>query len=211
MKGVDGMNLKEDAIRTYEKILNGEQKTFSPYFFQPQHRKERLITLIRYLIEEKLGFTPEEALEKLTMEHIKQYQLTCILRYIDKPVEFADDDVRHLVYFAYPHLPQPTVEELAISVYKDVLEGRRKTFPKNYFLNGELGEKRAIICFRYLCEEILKLPLEEIPKVFSGTNAFNLLAKYKLKIVMNILFFSTADLLRTCYPELFEKKESPSS
>lgn len=199
------MNIRDNTIMIYEKILSGEQKSFSPYFFQPQHRKEKLITLIRYLIEEKLGFTPEEALEKLTMDHIKQYQLTCILKYIDKPVEFLDDDVRHLVYFAYPHLPRPTEEELAIMVYKDVLAGKRKTFPKNYFLNGELGERRAIVCFKYLCEEILKLPLEEIPKTFSGVNGLNILAKYKLKIIMNILFFSMTDLLETCYPNLFSK------
>lgn len=202
------MDEKEFVITTYEKILNGEQKSFSPYFFQPQHRKKRLIILIQYLIEEKLGFTPEEALEKLTMKHIEDYQLSCILKYIDKPVEFADDDVRQLVYFAYPELPRPTVEELAIMVYKDVLAGKRRTFPKNYFLNGEWGEKRAITCFRYLCEEILKLPPEKIPEVFSGVEGLKILAQYKLKIIMNILFFSMTDLIETCYPELFNKQQA---
>lgn len=198
------MDTKESVVLTYEKILSGEQKSFSPYFFQPQRRKERLMILVSYLIEEKLGFTPQEAIEKLTMDHLKEHQLVCILKYIDKPVEFLDDEVTHLVYFAYPDLKMPTDEELALKVYKDLLAGKRKTFPKNYFLNGNLGEKRAVVCFKYLCEELLKLNKEDIPKVFNGTQSLKILAEYKLKIIMNILFLSVVDLLETAYPGEFQ-------
>lgn len=193
------MKPMDEAILTYEKILAGEQKSFSPYFFQPKHRKSRVETLIKYLIEEKLKMTPEEALKKLDLDTVKKWKLDCVLKYVDKPVEFSKEDVRHLVYFAYPELPKPTEEELAIMVYKDVLAGKRKTFPKNYFLNGELGERRAITCFKYLCEEILNLDKEGIVKTFSGTKGLQVLAKYKLKIIMNVLFFSTVDLLETAY------------
>ena len=30
------MSITEETILTYEKILSGEQKAFSPYFFQPK-------------------------------------------------------------------------------------------------------------------------------------------------------------------------------
>lgn len=193
------MNSRENVIQVYEKILNGEQKTFSPYFFQPQYRNKRVVNLIRYLIEEKLHMTPEEALEKLTLDTVKEYQLDCILKYVDKPVEFPDNSVQHLVYFAYPELPRPSVKDLAIMVYKDVLEGKRKTFPKNYFLDGAVGEQRAVYCFRYLCEEILKLSKEEIVKTFLPSSGLKVLAQYKLKIIMNVVFISNVDLLKTAY------------
>lgn len=194
------MNTKENVVQIYEKILNGTQKTFSPYFFQPQHRKERLGILLRYFIEEKLGYTSEDALEKLTLADFKKYQLVSILKYIDKPVEFLDDDIRHIVYFAYPEMPQPSKKELVLMAYGDLLCGRRKTFPKNYFLGGEEGEERAIICFKHLCENILGLTKEEIVQTFAGSDALRILAQYKLKIIMNILFNSTVDLLESVYP-----------
>lgn len=203
-KGEFEMETRDSIIMTYERILNGEQKTFSPYFFQPQHRKEKVTVLLQYMIEEKLGFTPEEALEKLTMQHMIDWHLQCVLKYIEKPVEFLDEDVRHAVYFAYPDLPRPTEEDLALMVYKDVLEGRRRTFPKNYFLNGELGERRAVICFRHLCEDILKLDKKGIYETFGNTGGLKVLAEYKLKIIMMVLFFSMIDLLETAYPGEFD-------
>lgn len=193
------MSITEETILTYEKILSGEQKAFSPYFFQPKRRMARVETLIRYLIEQKLKMTPEQALRELDLDTLKEWKLDCIVKYVDKPVEFSKEDVRHLVYFAYPELPKPTEEELAIMVYKDVLDGKRRTFPRNYFLNGSLGERRAITCFKYLCEEILKLDKKGITETFSGTKGLEMLAKYKLKIIMNVLFFSMVDLLETAY------------
>jgi|LSQX01.3.fsa_nt_gb hypothetical protein len=199
------MDTKDSIILTYENILNGKQKAFSPYFFHPSHRIKRITTLLQYLIEEKLGYSPEEALEKLTLQDVKKYKLTCLFKYIDKPVEFSKENVQHLVYYAYPDLPQPSVKELALQVYADVLAGKRKTFPKNYFLNGELGEERAIICFKHLCEDILKLTPEEIIETFARSSGLKVLSKYKLKIIMNVLFFSTVDLLETAYPGLLNE------
>lgn len=198
------MDTREYVIQTYEKVLAGQQKGFSPYFFQPQHRKEKIQHLIRYLIEEKLKMTPEEALEHLNKKVLQEYQLTCVSKYVPKPIELADDDMSHLVYFAYPHLSQPTEEERTIRVYDEVLSGRRKTFPKNYFLNGEIGEKRAILCFKHLCEDIMKLKKEDIPKLFVGSNGLKLLAQYKLKIILNIIFSSTIELINTAYPGEFD-------
>ena len=196
---MEQVDTRENVINIYEKILSGEQKTFSPYFFQPQYRNERVVCLIRYVVEEKLNVTPEKALEMFDADLVNKYQLDCILKYVDKPVEYLDENMQHLVYFAYPELPKPTTKDLAIMVYRDVLEGRRKTFPKNYFLGGPVGEERAVYCFRYLCEDILKLDKKQIVETFLPSSGLQVLAKYKLKIIMNILFFSNIDLLKTAY------------
>lgn len=193
------MNLYEETVATYEKILSGEMKAFSPYFFQPKNRAEKVKYLTQYLVEEKLKLTPEKALQELDLGTMKEWNLDIIAKYVDKPVEFGKENVNHLIYFAYPDLTKPSEEELAIMVYNDVLEGKRKTFPKNYFLNGHLGERRAITCFKYLCEDILKLDKEGIAETFKDTSSLKILSKYKLKIIMNILFFSVTDLLETAY------------
>jgi hypothetical protein len=151
------------------------------------------------VVEEKLKMTPEEALKVFDADLVNKHQLDCILKYVDKPVEFSDDNMQHLVYFAYPELSRPTTRDLAIMVYNDVLEGKRRTFPKNYFLGGPIGEERAIYCFRYLCEEILKLNKKQIVETFLPSSGLKVLAKYKLKIIMNILFLSNIDLLKSAY------------
>lgn len=196
------MDIKENIISTYEKVLNGDQKAFSPYFFQIQYRKERIETLIRYFVEEKLKITPQEALKEMTTDLLIEYKLNIILKYIDKPVEFVENDARHVVYYAYPDLEQASVSELAICVYKEILDSRRRIFPKNYFRDGDVGEERAIACFKYLCEEVLHLSDSEIKETFMTSKGLEVLSKYKLKIIMNILFFSPIDLLQCAYPNI---------
>ena len=64
-------------------------KSFFPYFFQPKRRMARVETLIRYLIEQKLKMTPEQALRELDLDTLKEWKLDCIVKYVDKPVEFS--------------------------------------------------------------------------------------------------------------------------
>lgn len=190
-------------INTYEKILSGELKSFSPYFFSPLYKKKRLKNLIKYLIEEKLKITPEEALKTLTTKTLKEYKLYNIIKYIEKPVELDKNDISYIVYFAYPSLNPPNQKELTIEYYKKVLSNKKKSFPKNYFFDGLLGEKRAKYCVKYLCEDVLKLKEEEIPTKLT----VEVLRDYKLKILLTVLYFSMFDLITTVYPDRYDEKD----
>ena len=199
------MNNKEETIIVYERLLNGKAKSLSQFFFQPSHLNERLQILIKYVIEEKLCITPEEAVTNFTFDVLNEYKLKSILKYIKKPDEYDENNLAYVVYYAYPHLPQPSCEELSIRTYKEVLDGTRKNFPKNYFLHSVYGEERATHCFRYLCENILEYDKEKILEVFSNSKCLELLSQYKLKIIMNVLYNSTTDLLESAYPDIFDK------
>ncbi|MFW6025080.1 MAG: DUF4046 domain-containing protein [Candidatus Woesearchaeota archaeon] len=192
------------TIKTYEKVLNGEIKSFSPYFFDLRYRKKRIITLIQYLIEDKLNMKPEEATKILNLKLLKQYKLDCLLKYVKKPIELDKQDVSHLIWYAYNNeVKRPTDEELTIMMYKKVLSGELKNFPKNYFLDGLRGEKKVGYCLKYLCFEILKLKKDEIPK----TITVDILKKYKLKIVLNNLYLSVFDLIISVFPNEFSAKD----
>lgn len=190
-------------VFAYEKVLSGELKTFSPYFFNMRYRKKRLTTLIKYLIEEKLGMTGEEALTKLDKATIKKYKLQCILKYIEKPVELEKNDLSYIVYYAYPELNPPTNKELTLEYYKKVLNQEKRNFPKNYFSDGLLGEERSVHCVRYLCEEILEIDRKDIPKKLT----VEVLTQYKLKILLTALYFSMHDLITSVYPNEFSYNE----
>lgn len=192
------------AIETYKKILNGDIKTFSPYFFEIRYRKHRICQLVRYLVEEILKITPEEALTKVDLEILKKYKLDCLLKYIEKPVELEKTDCSHLIIYAYKgKVREPGAEELTIRMYKKVLAGKVKNFPKNYFLNGIRGEERVKYCVSYLCFEVLKLTEEEIPKKLTA----EILKKYKLGIVLSLLYFSVQDLIFSIYPGKYKAKD----
>lgn len=199
------MNNKEEVVMVYEKLLNGKAKALSQFFFQPKYMHERITLLLKYVIEEKLCITPEEALTKLTMDVMNEYKIKGVLKYIDCPDEYGPENLGYVVYYTYPELEKPTCKELAIKVYKEVLDGTRKNFPKNYFIHGTYGEERAIHCFKYLCEDILNFDKKQIVDTFGKSEGLVVLSQYKLKIIMNMLFSSTTDLLQTVYPNIFSE------
>ena len=192
------------TIYTYQKVLSGEIKTFSPYFFELRYRKKRICELVRYLVEEILKITPEEALTKVNLKVLKKYKLDCLLKYVEKPIELDKNDVSHLIIYAYKgQVPEPTSEELTIRLYKRVLSGELKNFPKNYFLDGLKGEEKVKYCIKYLCFDVLKLKKEEIPKKLTS----EILKEYKLKIVLNVLYLSMYDLITSVFPGEFTSED----
>jgi len=199
--GVSGFNF---TIHTYQKILNGEIKTFSPYFFELRYRKKRICELVRYLVEEILKITPEEALAQVNLKVLKKYKLDCLLKYVEKPIELEKNDVSHLIIYAYKgQVPEPTAEELTIRLYKRVLSGELKNFPKNYFLDGLRGEEKVKYCVKYLCFDVLHLKKKEVPKKLTP----EILKEYKLKIVLNILYLSMYDLITSVFPGEFKSED----
>ena len=189
---------------SYEKVLTGEKKAFSPYFFEIEHRNATVTILIRYLIEKKLKLTPEEALNVLTNDLLKEYKLFILLKYVKVPLEYKGDEAKYLVYYGYKNtlkqLREPSQKELTESLYKKVLSGELKTFPKNYFLDGINGEEKVKICLEYLCNEILHIKKEDYLEVLT----IDLLKEYKLKIVLSVIYSSILDMLASLYPDDFE-------
>lgn len=188
-------------IFMYEKILSGEVKNFNAYFFSTAYKQKRLVTLVRYLIEKKLKISPQEAIEKLSKRVFEQYKLTSVLKYIERPPELEKSDFSYVVYYAYPDIPHASQEELTIELYKKILNNTKKSFPKNYFYDGDKGEERAKYCIKYLQETILKINIKEFYRILDP----DLLKKYKLKILLNVLYLDTNDLLNSVYGKEFKK------
>lgn len=196
------------VIERYKRILSGEQKRFSPYEFEDiQYRKKKIQLVLRYAIEQVKGWTPEEAREMLSMKDVKELKLHLVRELIEPPVEAKPNDVYYLVEYAYPYLPRKTEKEKVMWVYQEVLEGKRRHFPLHYFQSVN-GEERAKICFEHMWKNLLKLSdIYSLPKLFYKTErAYAILRKYKLKILVDTLYFSPYDLVTEMYPELANPK-----
>lgn len=191
-------------IERYKRILTGQQKRFSPYEFEDvQYRKQKVQLVLRYAIENVKRWSPEQAREELSISDVKDLKLHLIREYIEPPIEAKNNDVYYLVEFAYPYLPRQTEQQRVIWVYREVLSGLRRHFPLHYFQSVR-GEERAKICFDYLRKELLQVKnIREIPVIFTKTErAYSILRKYKLKILVDTLYFSPFDMVTQMYPEL---------
>ncbi|UFJ40585.1 hypothetical protein LOK74_21615 [Brevibacillus humidisoli] len=191
-------------IERYKRILNGQQKRFSPYEFEDiQYRKKKIQLVLRYAIEHVRQWTPEQARERLSIKDVKELKLHLVREYIEPPVEAKPNDVYYLVEYAYPYLPRPTEEQKVMWVYQEVLAGVRRHFPPHYFQSVK-GEERARICFDHLWKNILNIQDERmLPQIFSKTEqAYRILRTYKLKILVDTLYFSPYDLITELYPAL---------
>jgi hypothetical protein len=191
-------------VDRYRRILMGEQKRFSPYEFEDaQYRKQKVQLVLRYAIENVKKWTPEQARRELSLRDVKELKLHLVREYVEPPIEAKPEDVYYLVDYAYPYLPRISEEQRVLWVYKEVLSGLRRHFPPLYFQSVK-GEERAKICVDYMFDELMNLQdIYELPKIFGKTErAYSLLKKYKLKILVDSLYFSPFDMLTEMYPEL---------
>jgi hypothetical protein len=191
-------------VERYKRILNGEQKRFSPYEFEDaQYRKQKVQLVLRYAIEQVKKWTPEQARKEMSIKDVKELKLHLVREYIEPPIEAKPQDVYYMVEYAYPYLPRMTEKQKVLWVYREVLAGVRRHFPPLYFQSVK-GEERAKICFDYMCRELMKLQdLRQLPRIFGKTEqAYSLLRKYKLKILVDTLYFSPFDMITDMYPEL---------
>lgn len=189
----------ESAV-VYEEVLHG--KPWPEGFWMPTTNNRRVTEILRYLFLDKLKIKEYEvAKEILTADFIYEYELSILIEKADRPPEMNDGEFFYLLWYVFPE-KRPTEDELIIKVYNDVLSGRRKNFPRGYFLKNSRVEHRAIVCFRYLCEEVLKLDAEGICRTFTKTYGIKTLSKYKLKMLVDIVYESLFHLMNAAYPEL---------
>lgn len=189
-----------NSIEVYENVLAGESW---PKNFFTATTKDRVIKEILSYVFEKEGITtPEIGFQKVDKEFIERNHLEMIIKVYGKVPEMLPDHYDYLVWLIFPE-SKPDAKTLVLRVYSDVLEQRRKTFPTGYFTNGADVQEKASICFKHLCEEILKLDKKQILETFGNSKGIKVLQQYKLKILIDIVYESLSQLLVDTYPDIY--------
>ena len=195
-----------ESAAVYEEVLSG--RPWPEGFWMPTTNSRRITEILRYLFLDKLKMKEYEvAKAALTADFINEYELSVLVEKAERPPEMNDGELFYLLWYVFPD-KRPSDDELIIKVYRDVLSGKRKNFPRGYFLKNSQVEHRAIVCFRYLCEEVLKLDSEGICRTFTKTYGIKTLSKYKLKMLVDIVYESLFHLMNAAYPELSGKLEN---
>lgn len=113
-------------------------------------KEQVALDLLRYAIENILGWTPKEAASGLTSEIAESL---CFPEIIRDRVQIPDDvrdDYRWVVSRIYPKEVRYDLNAATLDMYRAVLTKERKQFPTNFFKNPERGRKRLHILIRYV-------------------------------------------------------------
>ena len=195
--------MQPEAVIIYERVLNGERWPYK--YIGTITTKERTTEILRYLFFEKLGIKDyEEAKAVLDRTFIKDYKLFPVIRSIPKPPELLPNEYDHVLWLIFPERKKGE-HALVLKVYSEVLSGKRKHFPHGYFTDAQNGRCRAEICVKHMCRKLLHYSGDRIAREFCDSSGIKTLAKYKLKILLNHVYFSLSDMMYEIYPQLAPK------
>lgn len=195
--------MQPEAVIIYERVLNGERWPYK--YIGTITTKERTTEILRYLFFEKLGIRDyEEAKAVLDRTFIKDYKLFPVIRSIPKPPELLPNEYDHVLWLIFPERKKGE-HALVLKVYSEVLSGKRKHFPHGYFTDAQNGRYRAEICVKHMCRKLLHYSGDRIAREFCDSSGIKTLAKYKLKILLNHVYFSLSDMMYEIYPQLAPK------
>ena len=195
--------MQPEAVIIYERVLNGERWPYK--YIGTITTKERTTEILRYLFFEKLGIKDyEEAKAVLDRAFIKDYKLFPVIRSIPKPPELLPNEYDHVLWLIFPERKKGE-HALVLKVYSEVLSGKRKHFPHGYFTDAQNGRYRAEICVKHMCRKLLHYSGDRIAREFCDSSGIKTLAKYKLKILLNHVYFSLSDMMYEIYPQLAPK------
>lgn len=193
--------MQPESVIVYERVLKGEK--WPAKYVGTETTKERSVEILRYLFFEKLQIIDYESAKALMCkDFVRKYHLNMVIAPFEKPEELMDDEYDHILWILFPE-HKKSKHNLIIKVYKDVLSGKRKTFPFGYFMDSDDGKYRAETCFKYLCRKILHLSGEQIAWEFCHSDGIKILAKYKLKILVTHPYATLSDLIREVYPQYY--------
>lgn len=95
-----------------------------------------------------------------------------------------------------------TEKEKVIQLYRDILEGKRVRFPDHFFV-GDQGKKYLAYITRYLIEEYLSIPTEQIPYCVGAKTLWD----YRLRPPALIHGWNFIDMIQNAYPGTFHPLE----
>ena len=158
--------------------------------------ERKALSCIRYVLEEILRWTPEDAIGKFDEYMIHIMKLDKILEYINFPIEVPYGNPRYILSLLYPSKIYIDQKKLVEETFQSVLEASRKSpynegkaagnrlkqFPREYFAGGE-GFKRFCYCIKYLIENYKPMTsVEEIYTFFDSPKGKKMLYDFRLKV-----------------------------
>ncbi len=127
--------------------------------------------------------------ESLDMETMRQWRLHPLLKYIQFPeVLNKEHNVNYLAHIIYPESVPMSAKDICLIIYRQIVNGDIKRFPKNFFA-GPKSMDQACICLKYAIDNFLSFTSsEELYDFFGTPQCLRFLRDYKLNICLKEQF-----------------------
>ena len=184
----------------YDNSLIGRIPYVDAYnFYGPEAggaNQAKALGCIRYAVEEVLQWDEETAVKKFDEYMIKEMKLYKLMSYIDFPTEVPFGNARYVLSLLYPDRIRMSQEKLIEDIYRGVLDGNGKQFPREYFAGG-IGFKRFCYCIKFLLENYMPFScVEDIYTYFDSPIGKKFLYKYRLKVPADQFAINMLDVIR---------------
>lgn len=196
--------LSQELIMEYENCLLGKNRTIPAFYFSfDRHSNmQQALNIMKYAFETYLkSWTPVDLRENIDRKLLDKLKLSGLLKYIIFPPELnPQKDYFFIVWSIYPNTVNLDKNDLILKVYKDMMDGTIKRYPKEFF-TGIYGLVRAGLCLQYAIEQNLPVSsIKELYHFFSTPTASTFLRKNKLYAVYEDSFETPVDYLHYALP-----------
>ena len=182
--------LPEDILYQYDEILLGNRANCSTLVSAKESGNKYTDAILNYCFDKFLRWTPQDVVNGLTKEIVTQFKLAPFIeKRITRPPEFDEWEFQFVGWHLYPETCTLSNDERVIKVYMEVVDGKRKRFPKAFF-DETAGERRAFICFRVMSNEFIQpTSIKQLYDLFGNEQkGRQILSKHKLIVPVRSIF-----------------------
>ncbi|MED3809527.1 DUF4046 domain-containing protein [Priestia megaterium] len=168
---------RKQVIEIYQQVLEGKRKRFPNYFFVGKEGKQYMSYMTCYLLEQRLSIPIHEIPLKVGAGMLWSHRLR-------PPAMLYGWNYYEVIDNAYPGVFKPW---------------QFRQVPDKYW-DGEEGKRRAIEAVKYVIEEELKIPFNEIPLRVN----FHFFKQHGLGGVFSLFRQSPFQVIEAVYPGFFK-------
>lgn len=191
----------DTLLYEYDNILIGKKNVYSDIYFKKNkaNSQKNALAVMRYAFTRYLRWTPEAISEKMTKQIMIKLHLQPLMKYIDYPVEYDKErDYFYLVSLVFGS--KLTMRDQTIHIYEEILSGRRRKYPIDYFLGSD-GMVRAGLCLQYVVSNFLYFTsANDMYSFFACEEGYVCLRKYRLLNACRESFDTPVDFLHFALP-----------
>ena len=159
-------------IRAYQEYLLGKSNDFPTFFAMGSvvEAEKEAKAVLRYVVEDILGWTPQQMLHGLNKEVVSAFKLGPVLSSFILPEYAKTTDYELYAALLYPRAIKQSPEAMTVlRRYKESISSDQKRLPKGFFTDGDAGRERFLICLDYMIsssDEIVSV--ENAYAIFGG-------------------------------------------
>lgn len=140
------------------------------------------LAVVRHIITNILGWTPQEAIDHMTGEIIDMLRIDRLAAYVIYPTDVYEKDDRRdgypwLISRAFPGKTSYNMRDQLLKVYEKVKNRELKQFPRYTFRGQDRDKKLSILLCDYISKNIPSGSVQDLYKAFSTPEKGNVILR----------------------------------